>query len=94
MRISTIVAIVIAILLTVVFMQNTDEVRFTLLFTSMYVSKVVMMGIVAVIAFILGVIIGRPKRRAKVEDFKYDEDDKEHLSKPGGLTDEDREYIN
>jgi uncharacterized integral membrane protein len=91
MSIKTIFVITITILLTVILMQNTDSVKFTLLFTDVYISKLVMMTAVSVVAFILGVLIGRPKK-PKYDIGAYH--DQLHKNDPNTLSDEDREYIN
>jgi uncharacterized integral membrane protein len=92
MRIKTIVIIVITILLTVVLMQNTEKVKFTFLFTDIYIPKLVMMTLVSVIAFILGVLVGRPKRIKRLGGDNVENNlDKE---KSGTLSDEDKDYIN
>jgi uncharacterized integral membrane protein len=91
MSIKNISALVIVVLLTIIIMQNTDEVKFTILFSSVYMSKVPVMTAIAVAAFILGVIVGRPKNKKYNISEHYDElhqhDDKNTLS------DEDRDYI-
>lgn len=91
MRIQTIVIILITFLLTIILMQNTGTVRFTILFVDMYVSKLVMLTLVSVIAFILGVLVGRPKTVRRLGgDFPNDNLEKET---PGTLSDEDKDYI-
>jgi uncharacterized integral membrane protein len=91
MSIKNISALVIVVLLTIIIMQNTDEVKFTILFSSVYMSKVPVMTAIAVAAFILGVLVGRPKNKKYNISEHYDElhqhDDKNTLS------DEDRDYI-
>jgi len=91
MRIKTIVVLIIAILLTIVFMQNLDKVQFTVLFSTMYVSKITMMLIVGVATFILGYLVGRPGR-SKYNHAGYDEDEDDKPN-PRTLSDEDRDYI-
>jgi uncharacterized integral membrane protein len=90
MSIKTIIIIIITVLLTIVLMQNTDSVKFTLLFTSAYIPKLVVMTAVSVVAFILGVLVGRPKK-AKYDIGGYH--DNIHKDDPDTLSDEDREYI-
>ena len=90
MSIKTIIIVVITVLLTIVLMQNTDPVKFTLLFTDIMISKLVVMAIVALVGFILGILVGRPKKK------KYDiggYHDSIHKDDPDTLSDEDREYI-
>jgi len=81
MRVKTIVVLVIAVLITIVLMQNTDDVYFAFLWTSFRISKLVMMTGVAVFAFILGVLVGRPKKDKR-------------SSGENALSDDDKNYIN
>ena len=92
MRLKTMIIIVITILLTVVLMQNTESVKFTFLFGTVYLSKLVALATVAIVAFILGVLVGRPKKVRSISgDYHNDDyDDDKHDT----LSDEDREYIN
>ena len=92
MSTKTIIAIIITVLLTVILMQNTDTVKFTILFSDFYISKLVVMTGFSVFAFILGVLAGRPKRK-KTESLHYHDDDYPE-NKPSTLSDEDRDYIN
>ena len=62
MRIKTMIVILIVVLLTIVLMQNTGPVKFTILFADFYISKLVMMTFVSIVGFILGVLVGRPKK--------------------------------
>ncbi|MDB5135829.1 MAG: hypothetical protein JWP37_2432 [Mucilaginibacter sp.] len=92
MRIKTMVIIIITVLLTVVIMQNTDEVLFNFLFSSFRVSKLVMLLSVAVVAFIVGVLVGRP---GKPRYIKGQDEEIENSKKPSDtLSDEDKNYIN
>lgn len=92
MRIKTIAIILIAVLLTIVIMQNADDVWFRILFFKVYISKLSVMLLVAIVAFILGWLVGRPKRVIRLggnADSHHPDDDE-----PGTLSKEDREYIN
>jgi len=91
MRIQTIIIILITFLLTIILMQNTGTVRFTVLFVDTYVSKLVMLFLVSLIAFSLGVLVGRPKTVKRLgDDFPGDgAEDKQSDT----LSDEDRDYI-
>jgi uncharacterized integral membrane protein len=92
MRIKTIIIIIITVLLTVVIMQNNEPVRFTFLFVDFHTTKLVMLLLVAIVAFIIGVLIGRPGKPKYVRGL---EDEMELKNKDTGtLSDEDREYIN
>ena len=91
MSIKNIIALIIVVLLTVVFMQNTDEVKFTILFSSVYLSKVAMLTAVAAFAFILGVLVGCPKnKKYNISEHYNDIHGKDN---PDTLSEEDRDYI-
>ncbi|MBS1531350.1 MAG: LapA family protein [Bacteroidetes bacterium] len=91
MRIKTMIIIIITVLLTVVIMQNTEHVNFDFLFFTFRVSKLLMLLIVALVAFLIGVLVGRPGKPkyipGQVEDFDPNK------KKLDTLSDEDREYI-
>jgi len=91
MRIKTMLIIFITILLTVVIMQNTDEVTFKFLFSKFYISKLVMLLFVAIVAFIIGVLVGRPGRPKYIPGQVEDADPIK--SQINTLSDEDRDYI-
>ncbi|QXV67354.1 hypothetical protein INP83_09785 [Mucilaginibacter sp. 21P] len=91
MSIKNIVALVIVVLLTVIIMQNTDGVYFHILFSTVYTSKVKMLLPVAILAFILGVLVARPKnKKYNISEHYNDIHGKED---PNTLSDEDRDYI-
>ena len=90
MRTKTIVVIGITVILTIVLMQNTDQVDFAFLWVNFRISKLVMMTIVSVFAFILGVLVGRPKRRFGNENL----DNRFGKGSSDTLSEEDRDYIN
>jgi uncharacterized integral membrane protein len=91
MRITTMLIIILTVLLTVVLMQNTDPVRFTILFGDVRMSKLIVMAAVAVVAFILGYMVGRPKgARYIAPDYREDDRDDDD---PNTLSEEDRRYI-
>jgi len=92
MRIKTMVIIFVTVLLTVVIMQNTDEVPFKFLFARFEISKLVMMLAVAIIGFVIGVLIARPGKPKYIPGQVEEPGD--HKKQPGTLSDEDREYIN
>jgi uncharacterized integral membrane protein len=92
MRIKTIVIIVITILLTIVLMQNTGRVNFDFLWATFWMSKLVMLFFVAAISFVLGVLVGRPKRVKRLGgDYADPNFDKGNSNT---LSDEDKDYIN
>jgi uncharacterized integral membrane protein len=92
MRIKTIIIILITVLLTVLLMQNTGRDHLDFLWGTFYMSKLVLLMVVAVIAFILGYLVGRPKRIPRLGgDYTETHGDK---NEPNTLSDEDKEYIN
>ena len=92
MRVKTIIIILITVILTVVLMQNTGRVNFEFLWATFAMSKLVMLTFIAVIAFILGVLVGRPKRIKRLGGESTDI----NLEKggPSTLSDDDKEYLN
>jgi len=92
MRIKTIIIILITILLTIVLMQNTGAVYFDFLWATFRMSKLVVLLFIAAISFVLGVLVGRPKRIKKLgSDYTDNNFDK---TSSGTLTDDDKDYIN
>jgi len=93
MRIKTIFLVIITVLLTIVLMQNNQVVKFNVLFGQIYTSNLVMMAIFAILGFMIGFMVARPRKPAT---FKSAADDDTDLSKKPGrtLTDEDKDYIN
>jgi uncharacterized integral membrane protein len=91
MRIKTIIIILVTVMLTIVLMQNTEPVYFSFLWATFKMSKLVMMAFVGIIAFILGVLVGRPSRVKKLGGtFIEGEHEREN---PNTLSDEDKDYI-
>jgi uncharacterized integral membrane protein len=102
MSFKTIVIIILSILITVIFMQNTDQVLFTILWKELYVSKLIMMLVVTLFGFIIGVIVARPKKKKQViqnadvplEVTQSEDKDYIEMPKKQGISDEDRDYLN
>ena len=91
MRIKTMIIIIITVLLTVVIMQNTEEVNFNFLFSTFRISKLLMLTAVTVVAFVIGILVGRP---GKPKYLKGNDEQNEYEKKQSNtLSDEDRDYI-
>lgn len=58
MKAKTIVVVFLTVLITVVLMQNADEVKFKVLFWELYLPKLVIMTGVAAVGIILGFMMG------------------------------------
>ena len=91
MRIKTMIIILITILLTVVIMQNNDPVTFNFLFAKFYISKLLMLLLVALVAFIAGVLVGRPGKPKYIPGQVPEGEQGKKESNT--LSDEDRDYI-
>lgn len=91
MRIKTIFIIVATILLTIVIMQNNQDVSFNILFWSSRFSILIMLAIIAIISFIIGLMLGRPRK--STFDDSHPSMDNPSGTKPDTLSDEDKEYI-
>ncbi|PWS29919.1 lipopolysaccharide assembly protein LapA domain-containing protein [Pedobacter paludis] len=91
MSTKTIFIIILTALLTIFLMVNTEPVDFDFLVTTVAVSKLLVIGICIIIGFIIGFIVGRPRKTVSSYD---DEIEKNHPQvNKKELSDEDREYI-
>jgi hypothetical protein len=102
MSFKTIFIIILSILITVVFMQNSDEVLFTILWKEVQVSKLLMMLVMTSFGFIIGLIVASPKKKKLANNYNNvpleinQTEDEEYIEMPKkqGLSDEDRDYLN
>ncbi len=92
MSTKTISIIILTALLTIFLMVNTEPVDFDFLVTTIPVSKLLVIGVCIIIGFIIGFVVGRPRKTLS----SYD-DEIERKNQPAGnkkeLSDEDRDYI-
>lgn len=80
------------VLLTVILMQNSGAVYFKFLWATFLMSKLVVLFVVAAISFVLGILVGRPKKVKKLGgDSNVNNIDK---SDSNTLSDDDKNYIN
>lgn len=89
----TIFIIVTSVLVTIILMNNTEEIDFWL-FGVTKIPKLVVLGTMFGLGFIFGVIAARPKSR--INEHPYREPEFEITGsedKTTGLSDEDRDYI-
>lgn len=105
MSFKTIVIIALAVLITIIFMQNTDEVVFTLLWRQIYMAKSWVMLALTLSGIVIGVIIAQPSKNKETRSLHQEdvplevndhaEEDKNYISmkKPNQLSDEDRDYL-
>ncbi|WP_231465197.1 hypothetical protein [Pedobacter sp. Leaf132] len=88
----TIFIIVLTALLTAFLFLNSDEVLFNFIVVNdVLVSKLLVIGVCVLIGFIIGFIVGRPRKTISSYDAEI-EKNKPVLNKKE-LTDEDKDYI-
>ncbi len=93
MRPKTIFAVIITMLLTVFLTVNNDAVDFDFIIGEpVSVSKLVVIGICVLIGFILGFIVGRPRKTVSSYDAEIEKGYPTTENK-SNLSDEDRDYI-
>ncbi len=101
MNFKTTTILILAVLTTIIFMQNVNEqVKFSILFTDVRINIVYVMAGLTFIGFVIGFIAGRPKKKKPVElstpnQSKLMSDaDKDYISDPKpNLTDKDKDYL-
>ena len=109
MSFKTIVIITLAVLITIIFMQNTDEVVFTLLWKQIYIAKSWVMLALTFSGITIGIIIAQPRKNRETEpnaqnqnakdiplevsNFSKEDSDYISMKKPNQLSDEDRDYL-
>lgn len=93
MSFKTIFIIIVSVLVTIILMNNTDEIQFWI-FGNAKIPKLAVLGFMFGLGAIVGYIAGRPGKRSNndndLEDHEPNERSKENESQ---LSDEDREYI-
>ena len=89
----TIFIIVATALLTLFLTVNNEPVDFNFLFVSAVpVSKLIVIGICVLIGFIVGFIVGRPRKTLTSYDNAIEKVDPK-AEDSSGLSDEDKDYI-
>ena len=94
MKPKTIIILILTVLLTVFLTVNSDAVDFDFLIGEpVSVSKLVVIGICVLIGFILGFIVGRPRKTVSSYDTEIEKGHPVNENK-STLSDEDKDYIN
>ena len=94
MKAKTIFIVVITALLTIFLVVNNDAVDFDFLIGSpVPVSKLVVIGVCILIGFILGFLVGRPRKTLSTYDTEIENGYKDNTENKSRLSDEDRDYI-
>jgi len=91
MSAKTISIIILTALLTIFLMVNTEPVDFDFLVTTVPVSKLLVIGICIIIGFIIGFVVGRPRKTISSYDDEIERN--QPVSNKKELSDEDRDYI-
>lgn len=93
MKSKTIFVIVVTALLTIFLMANREAVDFDFIIVdAVPISKLVVIGVCIVIGFILGFLVGRPKKTLSSYDAEI-EKGYPNTDNKSTLSDEDRDYI-
>lgn len=87
----TIFIIILTALLTIFLMVNTEPVDFDFLVSTVAVSKLLVIGICIIIGFVIGFIVGRPRKTVSSYDAEIERN--QPVSNKKELSDEDRDYI-
>ncbi|MBM3402835.1 MAG: hypothetical protein FJY21_11130 [Bacteroidetes bacterium] len=97
MNFKTIAIIIISVLVTIILMNNTEEIDFWI-FGDTRMPKLAVFGAIFGLGLLFGFLAGRPSRRIPPESLKnsvvnpdYDED--YNNTQEDQLSDEDRDYI-
>ncbi|WP_316768204.1 LapA family protein [Pedobacter frigiditerrae] len=94
MKAKTIFIIVITALLTTFLVTNSDPVEFTFIIGEpVSVSKLIVIGICVLIGFIIGFIVGRPRKTVSTYDTEIEKGYAGNTENKSNLSDEDRDYI-
>jgi len=97
MTFKTIFIIVISVLVTIILMNNTDEINFWI-FGNARIPKLVVLGVMFGLGLIVGFMAGRPRKRIQSDTFSSEEPiqnkDQDYIKNDQDqLSDEDRDYI-
>lgn len=87
------IIVLIAIIFTIVLMQNTGPITFHFLWMTIPTSKLVLFTLIAFVAFILGLLVSRPKKANRFNGIDAADGDFEK-GETGTLSEEDRNYLN
>ena len=92
MSAKTISIIILTALLTAFLFLNSDEVPFNFIVANdVQVSKLIVIGACIIIGFIIGFVVGRPRKTLSSYDDEIERN--QPVSNKKELSDEDRDYI-
>lgn len=93
MRAKTFFVIVLTVLITVILMQNADEVKFNILFWDLYLPKLVILTGILFIGIILGMLLASRPARPKNNSNEHLDQNNNAQTPFDTLSSEDRDYI-
>lgn len=98
MTFKTIFIIIVSVLVTIVLMNNTEEISFWV-FGEIRVPKLIILGVIFVLGLLVGFMLGRPRKKPLViandnleSELGYDHSNINETTE-SRLSDEDREYL-
>jgi hypothetical protein len=95
MSFKTIFIIIVSVLVTIILMNNTDEIQFWI-FGNAKIPKLAVLGFMFGLGSIVGYLAGRPRKKINNEQYFEDDDNQKNIEikeNERSLSDEDREYI-
>jgi lipopolysaccharide assembly protein A len=93
MSAKTISIIILTALLTAFLFLNSDEVPFNFIVANdVQVSKLIVIGVCIIVGFVIGFVVGRPRKTVSSYDDEI-EKNQPSIEKKNTLSDEDRDYI-
>jgi preprotein translocase subunit SecG len=95
MSFKTLFIIIVSVLVTIILMNNTEEIDFWI-FGDAEIPNLAVLGFMFGLGLIVGYLAGRPGKKSVIkDDSENDEDDyiNSNTEKQDQLSDEDREYI-
>ncbi len=94
MKAKTLFIIIMTALLTAFLFLNSDQVPFNFIVVDdVQVSKLIVIGVCVLIGFVLGFLVGRPRKTVSTYDTEIEKGYVDNKEKKQGLSDEDRDYI-
>lgn len=98
MTFKTIFIIIVSVLVTVVLMNNTEEISFWF-FGEIRIPKLIVLGVIFLLGILVGFMLGRPRKKPiAVSNTNYESEQDYDLPKSNEteerrLSDDDREYL-
>ncbi len=92
MSVKTIFIVLISVLVTVILMNNTDEIDFWI-FGEARIPKLAILGSMFFLGLIAGFLLGRPKKKEVILTEEDEEEERLPRSPAKQLSDADRDYI-